>query len=201
MTKSDLRHLFRQHRAAVSEVEERQFNQALAERFFREIDLNRVRTLHAFLPAQRLREVDTRPILQRLHADFPQIRLAVPRVTGAGGMENFAWTPAAPLALNRWGIPEPTGGEPVFPAEIDLVLLPLLAFDEHGQRVGYGGGFYDRFLAQCRPNVGKLGLSWFDPMPEISDAQPTDVSLDACLTPEKVFFFTSPPPVFLKTLS
>ncbi len=201
MTKADLRRLFRQRRAAVSEAEAARFDQALSERFFHQIDLSHVRTLHAFLPAQRLREVDTRPILQRLHADFPQIRLAVPRVTEAGGMENFAWTPAAPLILNRWDIPELTGGELVFPEEIDLVLLPLLAFDGHGQRAGYGGGFYDRFLAQCRPDVGKLGLSWFGPVPELSDIQPSDVLLDACLTPEKVFFFAPKPPVFLKTLS
>ncbi|MBC7892160.1 MAG: 5-formyltetrahydrofolate cyclo-ligase [Sphingobacteriaceae bacterium] len=201
MTKSDLRRLFLQHRAAVSDAEARRFDQVLSERLFREIDLRHLRTLHAFLPAQRLREVDIRSILQRLHTDFPEIKLAVPRVTEAGGMENFVWTPAVPLALNRWGIPEPTGGEPVFPEEIDLVLMPLLAFDQRGQRVGYGGGFYDRFLAQCRPEVGKLGVSWFDPVPEISDAQLTDVPLDACLTPEKVFFFANPPPAFLKTLS
>lgn len=201
MTKADLRRLFRQHRDAISEAEVRRVDQALSERFFREIDLRHVRTLHAFLPAQRLREVATLPILQRLYADFPQIRLAVPRVTEADGMENFAWTPAAPLGLNRWGIPEPTGGEPVFPEEIDLVLVPLLAFDERGQRVGYGGGFYDRFLAQCRPDAWKLGLSWFKPVPEISDAQPTDVLLDACLSSEKVFYFTNTPPVFLKTPS
>jgi 5-formyltetrahydrofolate cyclo-ligase len=67
--------------------------------------------------------------------------------------------------------------------------LPLLAFDLKGNRVGYGKGFYDRFLTQCRPGVMKVGLSLEPPVPQVSDANPFDIALDAAVTREEVFRF------------
>lgn len=191
MTKADLRRQFRQHRRAVSEAEAARLNQALTVRFFAEIPLVSVRFLHAFLTAERLREVDTFPLLRRLHLEFPRIQLVVPKTEfGTGQLAHVAWQPGEPLLPNAYGLPEPTGGEVVFPEKLDLILVPLLAFDRRGQRVGYGGGFYDRFLAQCRPDALKLGLSWFEPVDEISDADAHDVPLDACLTPRALYRFT-----------
>jgi 5-formyltetrahydrofolate cyclo-ligase len=191
MTKADLRRYFRQRRRAVSGAEAAELNQALTERFFAEIDLASVRFLHAFLTAERLREVDTLPLLTRLHAEFPGIQLVVPKTEfETGQLTHVTWQPGEPLAPNAYGLPEPTGGEEVFPEKLDLILVPLLAFDRQGQRVGYGGGFYDRFLAQCRPDALKLGLSWFDPVDEISDATAHDVPLDACLTPQTLHRFS-----------
>lgn len=190
MLKTDLRRQFRQHRRAVSDEEAAALNQALTERFFAEINLADVRVLHAFLTAERLREVGTFPLLQRLHTDFPGIRLVVPKTEfETGELTHLTWQPGEPLRPNAHGLPEPTGGEIVFPEKMDLILVPLLAFDRRGQRVGYGGGFYDRFLAQCRPDALKLGLSWFDPVDEISDADARDVPLDACLTPNALHRF------------
>ena len=70
-----------------------------------------------------------------------------------------------------------------------MVLVPLLCFDESGHRVGYGKGFYDRFLTKCRPDTQKVGLSYFPPVKEITDADSFDIRLDLCLTPEKVWRF------------
>ncbi len=72
---------------------------------------------------------------------------------------------------------------------IDAVLVPLLCFDERGFRVGYGMGFYDRFLSGCRTNCLKIGLTYFAPTAEISDAQNFDVRLDFCITPKKNWKF------------
>jgi 5-formyltetrahydrofolate cyclo-ligase len=121
-------------------------------------------------------------------------RLAAPVVQPDGfSLKHYELTLATPLVNNRWGIPEPvpTSTAEVWPAQLDAVLVPLLACDQRGHRVGYGGGFYDRFLAQCRPGAKFIGLSLLDdePLAEIADVLPTDVPLHACLTPGGVWNF------------
>ncbi|RYZ27704.1 MAG: 5-formyltetrahydrofolate cyclo-ligase, partial [Chitinophagaceae bacterium] len=75
------------------------------------------------------------------------------------------------------------------PKEIDLVVVPLLTFDKKGYRVGYGKGFYDRFLHQCKKDCIKIGLSYFDPIEAVDDANEFDVTLDFCITPQKAYVF------------
>ncbi|MFZ0597958.1 MAG: 5-formyltetrahydrofolate cyclo-ligase, partial [Flavobacterium sp.] len=72
---------------------------------------------------------------------------------------------------------------------IEVVFVPLLAFDNVGNRVGYGKGFYDKFLAQCKPRTIKIGLSFFEAENQIDDVFESDVKLDYCVTPEKIFRF------------
>ncbi len=202
MTKADLRRQFRARRRGVSDAEALALNSALTGRFFKEVDLAQVHILHAFLSAERLREVATFPLLRRLHTDFPHIQLIVPKTDFATGeLAHLTWKPGEALEINAYGLPEPTGGEAVFPEKLDLILVPLLAFDRRGHRVGYGGGFYDRFLQQCRPDALKLGLSWFGPVDEISDASPLDVPLDAGLTPAALHRFAQRPLPFLRAIS
>jgi len=93
------------------------------------------------------------------------------------------------LVDNAFGIAEPSAGEIVEPGEIDLALVPLLAFDQHGYRVGYGKGYYDKFLSQCREDVIKIGLSFFEPVDEIGDINQFDIPLNYCVTPQKVYEF------------
>ena len=73
--------------------------------------------------------------------------------------------------------------------EIDLVLVPLLAFDKNGYRVGYGKGYYDKFLSNCRPDVIKIGLSFFDAVDEIEDIDDYDLPLNFCVTPQRLYDF------------
>ena len=102
----------------------------------------------------------------------------------SGEMENVAFTANAELIENKWGIPEPTNGNIVDAAEIDVVLVPLLCFDHSCYRVGYGKGFYDKFLSKCRPDCLKIGLSFYPPVDNVSDLGPYDIPLDYCVTPE-----------------
>jgi 5-formyltetrahydrofolate cyclo-ligase len=90
---------------------------------------------------------------------------------------------------HAFGVDEPVDGEDIYPSEIEMVIVPLLAFDKRGYRVGYGRGFYDRFLARCGPSCIKLGFSYFDAVEKIEDAGPHDVVLDYCITHEKVYEF------------
>jgi 5-formyltetrahydrofolate cyclo-ligase len=91
--------------------------------------------------------------------------------------------------MNEFNVPEPMHDDEVDPAEIDLVLVPLLAFDKKGFRVGYGKGYYDRFLNGCRDDCIKLGFSYFEPIESIEGTHEFDVPLDLCITPQQVYVF------------
>jgi len=161
---------------------------------FRHFPVAEWRWLHLFLPLLAKNEPDTWPIIRQLWAANQAPRLAAPVVQPDGSsLKHYALTPATPLIANRWGIPEPLANTAteVLPAQLDAVLVPLLACDQRGHRVGYGGGFYDRFLAQCRPGAVFIGLNILEeePVVEIADVLPTDMPLHACLTPGGVWNF------------
>jgi 5-formyltetrahydrofolate cyclo-ligase len=90
--------------------------------------------------------------------------------------------------LNKYNILEPEEPVLVNPAEIDVVFVPLLAFDKNGYRVGYGKGYYDKFINLCRADVVKVGFSFFDPI-EIDDVQPHDEKLSYCVTSTDIYSF------------
>lgn len=184
------KNLRKRQQLSAAAIEER--SRKLSQLLFQEFSLEKVRQLHIFLPIQQKKEVNTWLLIRRLWKEYPQTELVVSRTDWKNRrMEHFHLKENTILAESKLGIPEPVDA-PVCPAEkIDLVLLPLLAFDLQGQRVGYGAGFYDRFLAECAPQTQKVGLSLFGPTEElISDTNEHDIPLDACVTPEKVFFFS-----------
>jgi 5-formyltetrahydrofolate cyclo-ligase len=92
------------------------------------------------------------------------------------------------LKQNQWGIDEPEFGEEIYPEEFDLIIVPLLAFDKSGHRVGYGKGYYDRFLSKCRPDAKRIGLSFFKPTDNI-DAEEHDLQLTSVITTAEIFTF------------
>jgi 5-formyltetrahydrofolate cyclo-ligase len=142
---------------------------------------------HIFLHSPQKKEVDTQPLISLLQGKDKEI--AVPKIATGNLLEHFLLTDNTLLKPNKWGIPEPVNGIPVSPSQIDVIFVPLLAFDRSGHRVGYGKGFYDRFFAECRENSLKIGVSLFEAVDEISDAGKYDIPLDYCLTPERVYAF------------
>ena len=84
---------------------------------------------------------------------------------------------------------EPDKGDPVLANEIDIIFVPLLAFEDNGYRVGYGKGFYDIYLAECREDCIKAGFCYFDPLDSIDDLDEFDVPLNLCITPKNVYVF------------
>lgn len=191
MNKAALREIFQAKRKALSQEEVEQMSEKICQLFFGQVDLEKVKHLHIFLPIARHKEVNTWLIIRRLQKDYPRIGVVVSRTDWKKKeMLHYHLRSETLLEESPLGIPEPVNGA-VCPAEkIDLVLMPLLTFDKKGQRVGYGAGFYDRFLASCFPQTKKIGLSLFGPSPElIGDIQPHDIPLDACITPEKVYYF------------
>lgn len=144
---------------------------------------------HIFLPISSKNEVDTSFILSILHGKDKNIVL--PKVTGRNTLEHILLTDNTKLVPNSWGVPEPVEGIEIMPSKIDVVFLPLLTFDIKGNRVGYGKGFYDSFLSQSKKDVIKVGLSIFEAEDEITDINENDIPLDYCVTPQKIYSFSS----------
>jgi 5-formyltetrahydrofolate cyclo-ligase len=93
------------------------------------------------------------------------------------------------LRKNSWGIPEPDQGIEVPAGQLEVVFIPLLAWDKRGHRVGYGKGFYDNFLSACKPEVIKIGLSLFEAVEAIEGIRPEDIPMDYCVHPEGITAF------------
>ncbi len=183
MTKQELRRHYLEKRLALSEAEYFSLSRKLCEKFFSHIDISFCKVIHCFLPIAEKREPDTWLIIDRIRREFPHIRLSVPRInTKTEVLENFFFEGLHQLEKNKWGVFEPKQGVPTPHEKIDMVLVPLVVFDLDGHRIGYGKGYYDKFLKECKTEISKIGLSMFDPFPKIP-SEPFDISLTHCLTP------------------
>ena len=158
---------------------------------FKQIDWLEYNTVHIFLPIKKYKEIDTFSILNYFKFAAPQLQIVIPRTNfETFEMENVLYDhDHTILVRNKFDIPEPIHGKLVSNNQIDLVFVPLLAFDKQGNRAGYGKGFYDRFLSKCRPDVKKTGISFFEPVDEISDLNEFDTKLDFCICPDKIWQF------------
>ena len=145
------------------------------------------------MPITENKEVDTFSILEYFKEHEPNLKIVIPRTDFEKvEMENILFDPVYTiLGRNKYGIPEPIHGQSVSAKQIDAVIMPLLAFDLEGNRVGYGKGFYDRFLNSCRPDIKKIGLSFFEPIDKVIDVNEFDKLLDACITPDKIWEFSN----------
>lgn len=151
-------------------------------------------TVHLFLPIAGNQEPNTYAIAEWLRKQYPDIRLVLPKTErGSNRMNHVVWDAKTTLEPNDWGIPEPVAGTTVLPQDIDAVFLPLLIFDEQGNRIGYGKGFYDRFLTECRPATRKIGISLFEAVKVITDVSAHDVAMDLCVTPTRIWSFNTTP--------
>ena len=143
---------------------------------------------HLFLSISEKREVDTQAILHILQGKDKNVVLSKANFE-SGEMHNYLLTDSTVIKKNSWGIPEPVEGIEISPGKIEVVFIPLLAFDKRGNRIGYGKGFYDRFLSECTKNVIKVGLSFYPAEEDLPEIGPQDVPLDFCVTPQKIYNF------------
>ena len=186
--KSELRKTYLEKRKHLSAQQIEANSRVIADLLFAEFDFAKLNVVHCFISIAKFNEVDTSIIFERIWDDFPDVRTAVPRVDDRSGeLEHFFYDRGTNMAKNAWGIEEPSGAERADPKEIDLVIVPLLCFDERGYRVGYGKGFYDRFLRECRPDCATAGLSFFPPEIEIKDVHDGDFALDMFIMPNGMF--------------
>lgn len=187
MTKAELRAIYRSKRLQLAPGELEKLSEVIVEQTLKHFQLEE-KTISLFLPIERQREVNTYLLWER--AKSIGARVAVPR-SDFGNMEmrHYLFEDTDQLEINEKGIPEPRKGRVIAPDRFDIVFVPLLAVDKAGNRVGYGKGFYDRFLRKCAPSCQFVGLHYFGLEEAISDVLPTDVRLNAVVTPEKVVRF------------
>jgi len=128
-------------------------------------------------------EVDTGPLIERLMAEGKTV--ALPRIEGSDVVP-VAFVPGDPTTETSFGASEPAGGRVLDPAELDLVIVPGVAFDRSGDRVGYGAGYYDRFLRRTRPEVPAVAIAFaIQVVPEVPAGR-TDRRVDAIVTEAEV---------------
>lgn len=186
MLKSTLRKEAVAKRNALNEQEVVELNESLLTQF-KTLDFSKINSIHIFLPIVVKKEPNTFLIIDWLQENHPEILIIVPKADfDTHLMSNYVFNNKADLVTNHYHIPEPKNAKP-FTGVPDMVIVPLLAFDKKGYRVGYGKGFYDRFLQNI--STQKIGLSFFAPAEQIIDVHLNDIRLDKCITPNGIVAF------------
>jgi 5-formyltetrahydrofolate cyclo-ligase len=187
MEKSQLRTIYREKRLQLSPGELERLSEAIVEMTLGHFQLEN-KCISLFLPIERQREVNTYLLWERARGIGAKV--AVPKTNFENlEMRHYLFESTDQLEVNEKGIPEPKKGKLVAADKFDIVFVPMLAADRSGNRVGYGKGFYDRFLRKCAPSCQFVGLHYFGLEEKIDDVLPTDVRLNAIITPEKVVRF------------
>jgi 5-formyltetrahydrofolate cyclo-ligase len=190
MNKKELRSVYLEKRLLLTDAEYNRRNHQIVDNFFTNIKFDKIKVIHIFIPMLKYKEFNTWLIIEQVKKEMPSIRFSIPKVNAKIQLlENYYFESKDQLNENEWGIQEPLFGDITMAEEIDLVIVPLLAFDKSGHRVGYGKGYYDKLLSTCRPNALKIGVSLFQPVENIEDTNNLDVALDFCVTPEKIISF------------
>lgn len=189
MTKKELRSIYRTRRSSL-DPRTRMRDDDLMLIQFQQFDLIDVQSLLTYWPMPHAAEPNTQLYAGYLRHMVPQLATAYPRTDLSGNsMEAIAVDEETVYQANALGIFEPKDGDIVDPELLDMVFVPMLICDLHGNRVGFGKGYYDRFLARCREDVIKVGFSYFDPVEQIADTNEFDVPLSYCITPRAIYEF------------
>ncbi len=184
MTKKELRKTYKARRKDLSEDQIENLGLAISNQLLK-LPIWDYTFYHIFLAIEEKKEVNTDYILNILSGKDKNILISKSDFE-TGGMMHFLLTDNTVIKKNSYNIPEPIDGIEILNDKIEVVFIPLLAFDKKGNRVGYGKGFYDRFLANCKPETIKIGLSFFEAEEEISDIFEGDIGLDYCVTAELI---------------
>lgn len=189
MRKAELRKIYGEKRMLLSEKEILKLDDLLLIQF-QKLPFEGVSTVMSFWPMEERNEMDTHLLTRYLSVILPEVTICYPVIdTNSNFMRAVAVDDETEIKENKYGIAEPVNGIEINAAEIDMMLVPLFAFDERGYRVGYGKGYYDRFLTMCKPSVITVGLSYFEAVDKVDDTQHFDVPLSYCITPENVYEF------------
>jgi 5-formyltetrahydrofolate cyclo-ligase len=187
MNKDEIRTIYKQKRHQLSDLLIEEKSIAIANQSLK-LPVWDKTYFHLFLSIKQQKEVDTDLLLHVLQGKDKQVVVSKSDFK-TYGLKHYLLTDSTALKVNRFGIPEPQEGLEVPVEKIEVVFVPLLAFDVAGQRIGYGQGFYDRFLKQCSEKTVCIGLSFFKPLEKKLQAEKHDIPLNYVLTPDEVYDF------------
>ena len=124
-------------------------------------------------------ELDITEIFKKL--EKKNFHILLPKIKKKNQMDFFAWSTTSPLVINKYGIPEPTSNRIKYPS---FILVPLVAFDKHYNRIGYGGGFYDRYIKKVRKikKVFTIGIAYSFQKVKKIPINKYDIKLDLVIT-------------------
>ncbi len=187
MTKHELRKKYKTLRKQLSLEQVEDFSLAIANQLL-QLNIWDKSFYHIFLTIEEQKEINTEYILNVLAGKDKNIVISKSNFEDYS-MTHYLLTDNTKIKKNSYNIPEPIDGIEIQSSQLEVVFIPLLAFDKVGNRVGYGKGFYDRFLTNCNPKVIKIGVSIFEAEDQTIEASENDIKLDYCVTPNKVFQF------------
>ena len=186
--KSELRNKYSFMRKSLSIKQIEESSLSISNKLFK-IPIWNKKFYHIFLTSKKKKELNTKFILDFLVKKNKSV--VVPKMIDKNSLEHVLLTEKTVLKENSFGILEPfsQNDKIVEPNILDVVIIPLIIFDLNGNRVGYGKGYYDRFLKTCRKDIIKIGISFFEPVDSIIDVSKNDVSLDYAITSNSIFNF------------
>ena len=186
--KSELRNKYSFMRKSLSIKQIEESSLSISNKLFK-IPIWNKKFYHIFLTSKKKKELNTKFILDFLVKKNKSV--VVPKMIDKNSLEHVLLTEKTVLKENSFGILEPfsQNDKIVEPNILDVVIIPLIIFDLNGNRVGYGKGYYDRFLKTCRKDIIKIGISFFEPVDSIIDVSKNDVSLDYAITSNSIFSF------------
>jgi 5-formyltetrahydrofolate cyclo-ligase len=187
MNKKELRVKYKKLRQELSQTDIDDMSIAIANLILT-LDIWDKTYFHIFLPIESKKEVNTEFILHILQGKDKEIVLSKSNFESLK-MTHYLLTDNTKINKNKYDIPEPIEGIEVPTNKIEVVFVPLFAFDKIGNRIGYGKGFYDRFVSKCKPETIKIGLSFFEAEELISNVFESDIKLDFCVTPKIIYKF------------
>lgn len=191
MNKKLLRTLYIEKRTTLSIIEKQKMDDLFLIQF-QKLPIDIPSLIMTYSPIEKYNEFDPQLITDYCYFKNPGQQLFYPvmgEVNGKLVLNSVIVHDNTVFKKNKYGINEPVDGLDMFPTEIDMVIVPLLCVNRKGNRVGYGKGFYDRFLKKCRKDCIKVGFSYFPLVDTIEDINKNDVRLNFCITPDTIHEF------------
>lgn len=189
MNKKEARTIYKKKRLSLSVKDMTRYDDLMLIQF-QGLDLPFVDNLFSYWPIEENNEPATHHYIGYLRFKNPGLQVAYPKSDFSQQVMRAVIADLdTPFKKHEFNIYEPESDQVMAPEAIDMVFVPMLICDSRGYRVGYGRGFYDRYLAQCQPGCIKVGFSYFEPVDSLDDANEFDVPLNLCITPHNVYVF------------
>ncbi|MGC4035005.1 MAG: 5-formyltetrahydrofolate cyclo-ligase [Chitinophagaceae bacterium] len=189
MLKAEARKIYREKRILLTATERSKQDDLMLIQF-QSLELPFIHRLLSYWPIEENNEPNTHLFTDFIEFRNPALKVSYPKSDFTSGtMEAVEVNADTPFELQEHNIHQPLTGIVTDAGLIDMIFVPLLIFDAEGYRVGYGKGFYDKYLKECSKDCIKIGFCYFEPLNKIDDRNNFDIPLDICITPYNAHVF------------